>query len=254
MTVLVGVKCSDGVVIGADSIATSSFGASSLMQIKTDKLAVVGDRVLVASTGAVGLGQRFVDTVQRAWKDGAFQSSCIDCARHLSRAAIGDFRQTGVPFSPQGGWGYGALVAAPHQDRPELIEFGAQDFQPEIKSDRLHFVSMGSGQMLAEPFMGFISRVLWGEGVPDVRTAMFGVYWALNHAIQMSPGGVGEPIRLATLRREGTDWVARLLEPEELEEQAQHIAAIEDRIADYPISVFAQAAAEPVPEPPRPGE
>lgn len=250
MTVLVGVKCSDGVVIGADSIATSSYGQGRLMQIKTEKLAVVGDRVIIASTGSVGLGQRFVDTVGRAWTEGAFQTSCVDCARHLARAAIGDFQQTGVPYNPASGWGYGALVAAPHENRPELVEFGTQDFQPEIKSERLHFVSMGSGQMLAEPFMGFISRVIWGEQVPDVRTAMFGVYWALNHAIQMSPGGVGEPIRLATLRQEGNDWVARLLEPEELEEQAQHIAAIEERIADYPLSVFRQAAAEPVPAPP----
>ena len=251
MTVLVGVKCTDGVVIGADSIATSSYGPARLMQVQTDKLSLIGDRVIVAGSGAVGLNQRFVHIVQQGWDGGIFGADCLGCSRNLSRAVLQDFQQTGVPFSPEQGWNYVALLAAPLEDQAELIEFGPMDLQPERKGGRLHFVAMGSGQMLAEPFMAFISRVIWGGEPPDVQTAMFGVYWALRHACLIAPGGVGEPIKLSTLRKgENGDWIARLLGEDELQEQAQHIAAIEERISDYPSCILQNAAVEPPPVPP----
>ena len=149
MTVLVGVRCADGVVVGADSMATSGIpGSVGLMRMASEKISVIGERVIVAGTGAVGLGQRFRDTVQSAWNKKLFQKSCVDCCRELTHAAVNDFRNTGVPYNSQFGYNFGALVAAPLDDHPNLIEFGLADFQPEIKTDKLHFVSMGSGQML----------------------------------------------------------------------------------------------------------
>lgn len=251
MTVLVGVRCSDGVVIGADSVATSAAGNQGLMRMATDKIAVVGDRVIVAGTGAVGLGQRFQGVVKAAWDAKVFQKPCLDCCKHLAATAVNDFRGTGVPFNGQGGgYNFGALMAAPLEDKPQLVEFALSDFQPEVKNDKLHFVSMGSGQMLAEPFMGFISRVIWGGQAPDVQQATLGVVWALQHAIEMAPGGVGLPIRIATLRKEGGAWKARVLTDEELQEPLQHIQAIEDRIRQYPAEILAQAMAQPEPPPP----
>ncbi|MDB5474937.1 MAG: hypothetical protein JWP49_448 [Phenylobacterium sp.] len=249
MTVLVGVKCKDGVVIGADSMATSTAGHQSLMQMSTDKLSVVGDRVIVASTGAAGLGQRFQDVVKKSWDAKAFSQKCMDCCRSIAQSGVNDFKSTGVPYHPQYGWSFGSLMAAPLEDRPQLVEFDVHGLQPEVKNDKLHFVAMGSGQMLAEPFMGFISRVVWGGTSPDVQLATLGVYWALQHAIQMAPGGVGLPIKIATLRKVSGQWKAQILEEAELQEADQHIAAIEDRIRKYPSEVLAQAAAQPVPTP-----
>lgn len=61
MTVLVGALCVDGVVIGADSIATSALGLHPLIQIRSDdKVIIVGDKVIIATTGSVGLSQRFI--------------------------------------------------------------------------------------------------------------------------------------------------------------------------------------------------
>ncbi|MBB3931712.1 hypothetical protein GGR25_002762 [Kaistia hirudinis] len=234
-------------------MATSGAGRLPLMRMASDKLAVVGDRVIIAGTGAVGLGQRFQDVVQKAWDKKAFNGKCVDCCRVLSHDAVNDFRGTGVPFVQDQGYGFGALLAAPLEDRAQLVEFGTNDLQPEIKSDKLNFVSMGSGQMLAEPFMGFISRVIWAGNMPNVQSATLGVYWALRHAIQMAPGGVGEPIRIATLTRQKGHWMARILEDEELQEVGQHIDAIEERIRQYPAGVLREAAAQPLPEPPKSG-
>jgi hypothetical protein len=250
MTVLVGVQCTDGVVIGADSIATSAIGRSPLIQTATDKLAIVGDRVIVAGTGSVGLGQRFIGVVGKAWETKVFQKARWDCLKGITAEAVRDFQSTGVPQTTQSGFGYGALLAAPLEDHACLVEFGLPDMQPEVKSGKLNFVSMGSGQVLADPFLAFASRVLWGESTPDVRTAMFGVYWALSHTISIAPGGVGGPIKIATLRRKKGQWAAELMEETELQEHAQHIAQIEARIGDYPKTVLEAATASPPPAPP----
>ena len=66
MTVLIGVRCTDGVVIGADSAATSAAGNIHLLKLASDKIVIVGDRVIVAGTGQIGLGQRFAEQVKHA--------------------------------------------------------------------------------------------------------------------------------------------------------------------------------------------
>src|SRR6185503_18010249 len=128
---------------------------------------------------------------------------------------------------------YGALVAAPIEDDACLIEFAVPDFQPEIKTTKLNFVAMGSGQMLAEPFVSFVARTFWQSKMPDVQSAIFGVHWALAHTIRCAPGGVGDPIVISTLTKKNKGWCAELLSEEVLGEQAQHMAAIEDVIANY---------------------
>jgi hypothetical protein len=133
-----------------------------------------------------------------------------------------DFESTFVRLHPQHGLGFGTLLAAPFGDQHGLVEFGTSDYQPEIKQE-LFFASMGSGQTLADPFLAFVSRVLWNHEAPDIEQAMFGVLWALIHAVAYTPGGVGDPITLAVLQRVKGQWRARKLDAAEQQEQREHI-------------------------------
>lgn len=250
MTVLVGVKCTDGVVIGADSIATTTHGQSHLLQTPTDKIQIIGDRVIIAGSGSVGLFQRFGHVIHGLWGANHFRKSLWDCLRGISASTWQDFQSSNVPYlGPPNGFGFGSLLAAPIEDRAHLVEFGLADLQPELKDGKLTFVAMGSGQMLAEPFIAFIGRVLWANGEPGVQKAMFGVYWALAHTIQFAPGGVGHPIQIAALKRVRGQWRAYLLNDDELQEQAQHIEEIEKRIGQYPKETLdaPRVAAPPAP-------
>ena len=96
MTVLVGVRCTDGVVIGADSAATSAVGNIHLLKLASEKIAIIGGRVIVAGTGQIGLGQRFADLVRQAHDDKLFQNSAIDVAKALAKAGCNDFASTGA--------------------------------------------------------------------------------------------------------------------------------------------------------------
>jgi hypothetical protein len=110
---------------------------------------------------------------------------------------------------PQDGLRFGGLMAAVVKDGPFLAEFGTTDFQAELKTGKIFFGSMGSGQMLADPFLAFVCRVLWDNEMPSVDRGKFGVYWVLAHTIKLAPGKVGPPIQLATLRENRKDTSRR---------------------------------------------
>lgn len=253
MTIIIGVRCSDGVVIGADNLATSTMGPQPLFKRQSgDKIVTVGDRVIVGCTGAIGLSQRFGAVIQDCWNRKIFQNGTIKSTGEIARLAGMDFQSTGVPRHPQLGLSFGALVAAPIDGHAQLIEFATVDLQPEIKTDSSYFVAIGSGQLLAEPFLAFVDRVLWKNQMPDVRKAMFGVYWALNHTILYAPMGVGAPAKIAALQKHGKDWSVKKFEEADLQETIEHIAEIEAKIgASLEEQAIEAATAE---EPPRPSE
>lgn len=63
MTLIVGIKCADGVVMGADGAATLGnpvVGQATVTQ-PVSKLHIVDNRILMGGSGAVGLSQLYLD-------------------------------------------------------------------------------------------------------------------------------------------------------------------------------------------------
>lgn len=220
MTSIVGVYCNDGVVIGTDSSVTFGDGRNQTIEQPREKLKVIGDLVIVAGTGQVGLGQRFTSIVQDAYDSKTFNRNTtgLDVSRHLCRNAIGDFTNTGLKTIP-----YGALVAFPTGSRFHLCEFAINDFQPEMKNEDTWYVSMGSAQHITDPFLAFIREVFWENGIPSVNDAEFAVTWTLDQAVAYNPGGVNGPVRIAVLDRSSGKSKARILEDEVLYEHRENI-------------------------------
>ena len=133
----------------------------------------------VVSTGSVGLGQRVEQAVKAAYQYGSFDHTKHSYMGSLASDVVSDFKRTGVPYTAHdGGYRFGALVAAPMEGCGELIEFDTHGFQPEFsgrQTPKRAFVSMGVGQTLADPFLAFVSRVLWRGTEPTVATGIVGV-------------------------------------------------------------------------------
>lgn len=249
MTVLVGVRCTDGVVIGADSIATSAMGQLPLIHLEAEsKIQIFNGAVIVATTGAVGFTQRLHFHIEAAIKGGVFTNfTALEATANIPKRFLPDLQGSNATKWGNDGLRFGGLVAAAVKDGPFLAEFGTTDFQPEIKTGKLFFVSMGSGQMLADPFLAFVCRVLWGSTMPDVDHGKFGVYWVLAHTIKLAPGQVGPPIRLATLRQAKGVWVA---EEQDTQESAQYIDELEKHIGGFaPQATIEEAKVQPIPTP-----
>lgn len=253
MTVLVGLYCTDGVVVGTDSAATFTHGHTPTISQLTTKIETIEDRLIVATTGSVGLGQRLEHHIAEEWRDKGFQKGAHIVSTKIAQRALTDFQSTGVQRHPQLGLGFGALLAAPIGNKQCLIEYDTVDFQPEQKTDTLVFVSMGSAQPIADPFLGFIKRVLWNNEPPTVREGIFGALWTLTHTIALTPSMVGGPPQIAILERAGKEqWHARKLDDDDLGEQKEHCKDIEQHLAAYKPKILGQTVDEEPPDLPKP--
>ena len=173
MTLTIGIRCPDGVVVGTDSAAP--YGpyelAPTIPQLFRHKIAIIDDRVIVAGTGAIGLGQRFAAITRRHWEDKGFQNkTAVEIGKILAQNALTDFAQTGINLlKPPGNnpESYGALVAIPSKQDPALIEFPTVGFQPEVKTGDLWYACMGSGQYVADPLLRFLRATFWETNAPS---------------------------------------------------------------------------------------
>lgn len=232
MTAVVGVLCRDGVVIGTDSSATFTQGSQRTIEQPTEKLRIVGDSMIVAGTGQVGLGQRFNRIANNAYNSNLLSGSDhIEFAKALSRMAIDDFSHTYLKPGL-----YGSLIGFHMGGRPRLCEFAVSDFQPEFKDEGIWYVSMGSGQPITDPFLALMRNIFWRDGLPTIQDATFAVTWALEHAIEVNPGGINSPIRVAVLeqRKEvGHSYIARIVEDSDLQEHKDHIRTMKALLRGY---------------------
>jgi len=246
MTAIVGVLCRDGLVIGTDSSATFSTGATLTIEQPTKKLSVFADTIIVAGTGEVGLGQRFGRIVELAHQQNLFNAGqhYINVGTNLCARAIMDFQSTGMkPGS------FGALVGFALGDQVHLCEFAVNNFQPEFKTD-IWYCSMGSGQPITDPFLALMREVFWKDGLPTVQDATFATTWALDHAVRVNPGGINGPVKIAVLEKQGENFRARILEDEDLEEHYENIKQAKELLRKFPASQSAEAPGIPdIPEP-----
>jgi 20S proteasome alpha/beta subunit len=173
MTVIVGILCSDGVVIGTDSaLAVGRVGRYTIERQEGNvlKIEITEGDIITAFTGAAGLSQRFNDQVaeiikalRRPYTQPRLVSGIgpvgsplqlalynmnfpngriaydeikpVDIGRIVSQLTIDDFRKTPsvLQQQPTIGWGFGALFAFVSGNEPQLIDFDSVSFHPELK-------------------------------------------------------------------------------------------------------------------------
>jgi hypothetical protein len=219
MTAIVGVLCTDGIVVGADSSVTFPQGNTATIEQPAEKISVIDNHIIVVGTGQVGLGQRFVKIIQDLWSKGMFTGHQIECAKRLTQTAVNDFIFTSAPKGQ-----YGALVAFPVAGKFFLCEFAIADMQPEFKTENIWFCSMGSSQPITDTLLAFMRDIFWQNGPPGIGGGIFSVLWTLEMAIQINPGGVNGPVRIAVISGNKGNISARMLTDLDLSEHYQAMA------------------------------
>ena len=223
MTVVVGVLCEDGVVVGSDSSATFGVGPNfRTIEQPAKKTFVVSEVLILSGTGQVGMGQRFESLLIKLRSQQKFENKGhIEVGKLIAKTAIEDFAETHCDKGQ-----YGALVAFECNDGIHLCEFATTDFQPEFKTDTNWFASIGSGQPITDPFLALLRRVFFRGAKPKLKEGIFLVAWALDHAIETNPGGINAPMQIAVLekRPDAKRYSARLLDEQQL---AEHKAGVD---------------------------
>ena len=244
MTLIVGIQCSDGVVVGSDSGATFVTGnlgipgnAPTAMQ-PTSKLHVIQDRLVMGVSGPVGLGQLYVDGIQKLFADGGgldSNMSIADMQRLLQRTIWQDAKDAiGMNNALFGANAIGmvathSLIAAPvgSDSRPVLFQCDLSG-KTEAATSELPTVAVGSGQPIADPFLTLLRRIFWSDTAPTLVSGIFATVWTLQQAIQVSPGGLSGPIVISTVDANG----ARILPTGVIEDHLHYVEDFEQRMKD----------------------
>jgi len=235
MTLIVAVKCVDGVVMGADSAATyGALGTPTVRQPTERKIEIIDERVLIGCAGPIGLAQRLRGELEIFLKDKKSRGKPYQVMTDMRRAfashindeldAAGRAQRVIGSAAQSSALGF-SLVAMVPDGTPTLFTFDQQG-APEEASDQLPFVTIGSGQASADPFIAFLRGIFWEPGkLPTRAEGQFAVVWTLRQCIETTPGGIAEPIHLFELAGDGQKFVARHVEDAELQE---HIQAVDD--------------------------
>lgn len=259
MTLIVGVLCRDGVVMASDSAATfAAHGAPTIGQQEVRKIRRINDRILYASTGAIGMAQLLSDKIGALWDDKRLVAAkspeaMMDTVGKEFLNLVAPYLQSGqAQRALTGDAGQSlckSMVALPHQKVPCLFTFDYNG-APERCTAELPFVSMGSGQSIADPFLAFLRRLLWPETSPTIAEGRLAAVWTIDHVRKTNAGGVGGRIQLATLSASVTGSSVVEMTESDVDEHLQHIASAEQALVER-MRLRQTVAGDP--EPPRPG-
>lgn len=264
MTVLVGILCSDGVVIASDSAATYGTGnaVQTIGQQTVTKVWCLENSLLYASTGSIGTAQLICGAISNLWKSrqltGEKVPTQVDAMAIVARAIVAtveSFHRSAATVAsligPQAA-GQSALcqslVALPLKKKACLFQFDNSG-APEQATDDLPFISLGLGQPIADPFLAFLKRILWKDSKPTVAEGRFAAAWTVQHVIETIPGGVGPPIQLATLIA-NKEPIIEFIDPAE---HLQQIDIAESALRDQ-IRSFGTPPTAATPTPPTPND
>ena len=127
------------------------------------------------------------------------------------------------------------LIVIPISKKLCLFQFN-QQCSPEEATDNLPFVSIGSGQKIADPFLAFLRRIFWPneDELPSLEEGILTVLWTLEHAIRTHPGGVSDPKQIITIKKENNKYKIYEFQEKELEEHLEGIGDIEKYLSEYP--------------------
>ncbi len=269
MTLIVGIKCADGVVLGADSASTYATALGQQHTIKqqtSKKLDIIGADVVFGLSGPVGLGQSYKDEIasvvktkgnRAPWKSSGQAKKFFTDAMWKHAGPAWDrakmVAQTTGPQIAMQDCAAQTVAAFPVGDEPYLVQFTPQ-CQPEEATVGLPFLSIGSGQPIADPFLAFIRRIFWPHQQPGLNDGILATLWTISHTIQAQPGGVAHPIRIVTLKKDKNKWKAEELSESELGEHQQMIELTEEEMRKVKDTFSETQPTSPMPETPNMSE
>jgi len=260
VTLIIGLKCSDGIVMGADGAATLAALGLNTAQQSAKKLHLVRPDRIVGTAGSVGIAQRIVELLKedfQGYKLGHISSNLRSLiwdkilkkefeVAESARRIHGQLQSECISCT---------LVAAPIDGHLELMGF-SESASPYHATDDLPFIAIGSGQPTADPFLAFIRRIFWAKNKPSIADGIFAVWWTLHHAIKTSPGGVADPkqITLLEFKSDGKakKAAARELTDGELKEHEEAVTRAEEYLANFDRQQSTATAAADVPAMPTP--
>jgi len=191
VSLIIGIKCSDGIIVGADSAATFGGIAQDTIRQTARKIHVVDGRAIIGCSGLAGLGQRYLGELKEmlAQEDCDYtklpayrlmvviQQRFTDATQETmqSLALARRYSELGLLNAGLAG----TLVAMKSAGELALFSFD-QVCNPEGATSDLPFVCVGSGQVLAGSIPCTCEAGSLGDIQPPMSLGVRGSYGPCN--------------------------------------------------------------------------
>ncbi|MCY4522073.1 MAG: hypothetical protein OXC13_15015 [Caldilineaceae bacterium] len=212
MTTIIGMICSNGVVLGADSASSLPPGSEEhTYEITKQKIWISKLkhwRMMAATAGHAARGDWMKLAIERYFKESSDHAlDPIKRACEIRNSILRAQENLGYerPMSNH------ALIvfAAPDSCPNQILMFSGPKCQPQYFDHRKPFVAIGSGRRTAEPFLEFLRDVFWKEELPSIAEALVYVGWALMHTVSTQGSGSGLPINMCSISSVGSPVVVQ---------------------------------------------
>lgn len=194
MTLIIALRCTDGLVMAADSMSTEAapLGGGQITKHETEKI-VIYRELMWGASGSVGVKQAVQNEIEKHYGDIYIRNiSATDLRMRLVKkiqpilkehyALVGELTKQFVPFT---NFIFGAHLSTGFH----LINIEGNCAGEVVEAKHC---ATGSGQKTGQALLRRLRNQDW-----NVKTGLVVAYRTLNDAIHVEPGGIGPPIRLA---------------------------------------------------------
>jgi hypothetical protein len=250
VTVVVAFYCSDGVVVASDSMLTPSLGNINVGHHTGIKCSVIPGPQLFAFAGDQGQAARFKLIAETMAPNIPVAAHPLLHCVALSQMAVGQLSSTGI--APKD-IGVNAVLGFAHGGGCHCCVFEGS-LQPRLLDRDHYYVALGIGKLSADPFLRFVSDTFCGPSQPPkVHLATFLAVWVVQHVINVNPGGVAGPIRVAVFESNAAaGYDGKELQPSEIDGHLAAIRDAEEALRAWRTSILSGSAAGNVAAPPLP--
>lgn len=239
MTLVIGIQCTDGVVLAAERGAIPGTGVVDVSE-DVMKVHAVDGRFLVGLGGFSGQAHRYLEGIRRLEIADPASMRRFDVQEEIQKAMISLAADVAIPAKATQiiGGDIGtvlaeALVAFLSSDGPSLTHIGAVGMCDCI--DEILYHVIGSGEKIAAPFLSYIKRHVWQHKRPTIATAVVSTMWTFSFAHNCA-GNYSPPWVVATLQasEDGRSAKIEFLDDDALGTHHQSVEELETAFGNLP--------------------
>lgn len=214
MSLIVGVRCKDSVVLAASGLGTVLPKGDPAVEEPAGLLRVVGGQVILGVSGPEGLTREISAALESYVAGGdpgrvapeAHSTGIRDALAEpvgLALAMSEALRRVpGVAVGPGEYVLGGSMIALPARGAPCLYVVDEGLSVTEI-TEEITCAAIGPARAPAESFLAFLRRLLWPDDQPTRAEGQLTAYWTVRHVVETTLGRPGRSVQVLTLSRRG---------------------------------------------------
>lgn len=202
MTIVVAVKCPDGVVLATDSQATTQMPGNIPMKLPTKKIVRLGKYAVYGGTGGQGAGQRIRTALEAHAAKMGNNRDAADIGEVIRRTVNPiqhEVHKEWVQIASSQPEVWGGIFCGWAKDGPWIFEVdvsGPSQFQDP-------FAATGSGHPLAHTALMSVAH--FDVASQSLEAAKAIAYRAVENTCDAAAYGVGMPVQMAVVTKDGVE-------------------------------------------------